>query len=477
MTTNQTTAEQLADFAIRQQDFPAPALNEGKRIILDQFACQIMFAVLPWSVAYLDAVKSLGTGTGATVVYHGDKLSLDQAAFVNSAFGHGGEFDDSQLGSNTHSGAVIVPTVMALAERQKLSGKDALNAVLIGVEVMVRVGAAAAPHLDEHGFHAPPVVGPFGAAAAGCRLLGLPPMQCVHAFGIAGSHSSGTREYTRSGGTMKRIHCAIPAMSGLRSAMMAAHGITGPRTIIDGDRGILQCFAGEFDLARVTNGLGRDYLFVESAYKPITSPWPAHAPLEAFGWLIDQHNLTPEQVAAIEVGTSQQAMNNVRTIKAPRDIMDAQYSLVYGLAVRLFRGGNKFRDYREEDLTDPRFAELSRKVTISRRSGLRRRTAAAQQSRGHRHGRDHGRAAAREAGSVFQGPPEEPIQQRRVECEVHGCRRAAPRPVACRSDCGAGLVHRRHERCRRAGSLERQASVIRRSYGPLRRGALWIRWA
>ena len=364
MTTNQTTAEQLADFAIRQQDFPAPALNEGKRIILDQFACQIMFAILPWSIAYLDAVKSLGTGTGATVVYHGDKLSLDQAACVNSAFGHGGEFDDSQLGSNTHSGAVIVPTVMALAERQKLSGKDALNAVLIGVEVMVRVGAAAAPHLDEHGFHAPPVVGPFGAAAAGCRLLGLPPMQCVHAFGIAGSHSSGTREYTRSGGTMKRIHCAIPAMSGLRSAMMAAHGITGPRTIIDGDRGILQCFAGEFDLARVTNGLGRDYLFVESAYKPITSPWPAHAPLEAFGWLIDQHNLTPEQVAAIEVGTSQQAMNNVRTIKAPRDIMDAQYSLVYGLAVRLFRGGNKFRDYREEDLTDPRFAELSRKVTI-----------------------------------------------------------------------------------------------------------------
>jgi len=54
-----------------------------------------MFAVLPWSVAYLDAVKSLGTGTGATVVYHGSKLAIDQAAFVNSAFGHGGEFDDS----------------------------------------------------------------------------------------------------------------------------------------------------------------------------------------------------------------------------------------------------------------------------------------------------------------------------------------------------------------------------------------------
>jgi hypothetical protein len=83
---------------------------------------------------------------------------------------------------------------------------------------------------------------------------------------------------------------------------MAAHGITGPRTIIDGDRGILQCFAGEFDAARVTQELGRDYLLVETAYKPITSPWPAHAPIEAFGWLIDQHHLVPDQIAAIEVG-------------------------------------------------------------------------------------------------------------------------------------------------------------------------------
>ena len=364
MAANKTVAEQLAGFAINQTRFPQAAVNEAKRIILDQLACQIMFAVLPWSISYLDAVKSLGTGKGATVVYHGDQLALDQAAFVNSAFGHGGEFDDTQLGSNTHSGAVIVPTVLALAEHRTLSGTQALEAIIVGLEVMVRIGAGAAPHLDEHGFHAPPVVGPFGAAAAGCRALGMDEATCVNAMGIAGSHAGGTREYTRSGGTMKRIHCAIPAMSGLRSAVMASHGITGPRTIIDGDRGILQCFAREFDVSKVTNGLGTDYLMVETAYKPITSPWPAHAPLEAFGALIDEHQLTPEQIAAIEVGTSSQAMKNIQTIKAPRDIMDAQYSLVYGLAVRLFRGGNRFRDYREEDLADPRFMALSRKVAI-----------------------------------------------------------------------------------------------------------------
>jgi 2-methylcitrate dehydratase PrpD len=364
MASKKTIAEELASFAIKQSEFPKAATREAKRIILDQLACQVMFAVSPWSIAYLDAVRTLGAGQGATVVYHGDPLSVDQAAFVNSAFGHGGEFDDTQLGSNTHSGAAIVPVALALAENRGLNGQQALEAVIVGVEIMTRVGAGAAPHLDERGFHAPPIVGPFGAAGAACRLLDTDEVTCVNAMGIAGSHSSGTREYTRSGGTMKRIHCAIPAMSGLRSAVMASHGITGPRTIIDGDRGILHCFAGEYDLAKVTNGLGTDYLMIETAYKPITSPWPAHAPLEGFGFLIDQNGLKPEDIAAIEVGTSSQAMKNIQTIKAPRDIMDAQYSLVYGLAVRLFRGGNKFRDYREEDLNDPRFLDFSRRVII-----------------------------------------------------------------------------------------------------------------
>jgi 2-methylcitrate dehydratase PrpD len=357
--------EQLAEFAIGEAAFPAAVIREGKRLILDQLGCQIAFSELPWSKAYLDMTRALGAGTGATVVYHGDSLSLDQAAFVNSAFGHGGEYDDTQLGSHTHSSAVVVPPVFAVAESRHLSGARALEAIVVGIEVMVRIGAAAAPHLDERGHHAPPVVGPFGAAAGSSRVLDLDVAQCANAMANSGSHASGTREYTRSGGTVKRVHCAIPAMSGLRSAMMAAFGITGPLSIIEGDRGILNLFAGgEFDLSRITDGLGRDYLITETAYKPVTSPWPSHAPLEAFGWLIDEHGLTPEEIEAIEVGTSRQAMNNIRTIKAPRDIMDAHYSLAYGLAVRLYRGGNMLHHYREEDLNDPRFLDLARRVEI-----------------------------------------------------------------------------------------------------------------
>src|SRR5258708_34633356 len=117
-----TIAEQLARFAIGQNEFPNDAVREAKRIILDQLACQVMFAVSPWSISYLDAIRSLGPGRGATVVYHGEQLAIDQAAFVNSAFGHGGEFDDTQLGSNTHSAPAIGPPVLALSESHRLTG-------------------------------------------------------------------------------------------------------------------------------------------------------------------------------------------------------------------------------------------------------------------------------------------------------------------------------------------------------------------
>jgi 2-methylcitrate dehydratase PrpD len=357
-------AEQLAAFAVDQKRFPPEVLNEGKRLILDQLACQIAFATLPWSLAYRDAVLSLGLGTGATVVYHGDKVPLDQAAFLNSAFGHGGEFDDSQLGSNTHSGAVVLPPVLALAERKGISGAHVLQAVVVGIEVMVRIGAAASPHLGKRGFHAPPTVGPFGAAAGSARAMGLSRSQCAQAIAIAGSHAGGTREYTRSGGTIKRAHCAIPAMSGLRSAIMAECGITGPLSAIEGDRGLLDVYAGQHNPAAITKDLGKDYLLVETAYKPITSPWPSHAPLEALGWLQKEYQLTPPQVLSVEIGTSEEAMKNVKTIREPKDILDAQYSLAFGVAVRLYRGGNGFHDYREEDVHDRRFLELAERVSF-----------------------------------------------------------------------------------------------------------------
>ena len=215
-----------------------------------------MFSVSPWSIAYLDAAKTLGAGQGATVVYHGDQLSVDQAAFVNSAFGHGGEFDDTQLGSNTHSGAAIVPVALALAENRGLTGQQSLEAVIVGVEIMTRIGAGASAASRRARL---PCAADRGALRRGRRSLPPAWHRRSHLRQCHGHCGQSFQRHARIH-AIRRHHEAHslrdPGDVGPAFRVMAMHGITGPRTIIDGDRGILHCFAGEYDLAKVTNGLG-----------------------------------------------------------------------------------------------------------------------------------------------------------------------------------------------------------------------------
>ena len=357
-------SKQLAAFGAAHKSFPPEVLNEGRRILVDQLACQIACAPLPWSKSFRNAVRSMGAGGGATTVYYGDKLSLDEAAFLNSAFGHGMEFDDTHLRSTTHPGSVVVPAVLALAENRHLSGAKALEAIVLGSEVMIRIATAASPHLHDRGHHTPPAVGPFGAALASARMLGLDEDGTLNAMAIAGSHAAGLLEYDRAGGSVKRIHCAIPAAAGLRSAVMASFGITGPSSVLEGERGFLKVFAGEYNAELLTNDLGKNYLILGMAYKPLASNFSTQAPLEALGWLQKEYQLTPEKVAKIEIGTSHHTVTHVGTIRAPKDILSAQFSMAFGCAVRLIRGGNGFYDYREEDLTDPRFLDIAQRVEM-----------------------------------------------------------------------------------------------------------------
>ena len=302
--------------------------------------------------------------TAQSVVYFGDRRPLDQCVFVNGAFGQGTELDEVFPRASVHSGAVIVPIVLALAERHGINGKQALEAAIVGLEIIVRISTAAAPHLHDRGHHVPSAAGPFAAAAAASRIMGLPLEVCINAIAIGGSYATGLMEFTHTGGTVKRCHCGIAAMNGLRAAVMAAEDITGPHSVFEGGRGFFKTFAGQADPSIVTHGLGRDYMIPEFGYKRITSAYPAHSALEAIGELKDEYGLTPQDVATIDVGLSNYAYEHVGVIREPRDITEAHYSVAYGAAVRLFRGGNGFFDYRTEDLTDPKFRDLARRVNI-----------------------------------------------------------------------------------------------------------------
>src|SRR3954467_6143490 len=166
----------------------------------------------------------------------GQARALDSAgaAFVNGTAAHGEDFDDTFEGGPVHAGAVIVPAVLAVAERERLAGRDVLAGIAVGCEFMCRASMVAPKRIHKAGFHPTAVLGALGAAAGVATAMRLSARQFVDALGVVGSMASGIIEYLAEGAWTKRLHPGWAAQAGIRACDLARHGFVGPRTVLEG---------------------------------------------------------------------------------------------------------------------------------------------------------------------------------------------------------------------------------------------------
>jgi len=204
-----------------------------------------------------------------TAIGHQRTLTTAGAAFVNGTAAHGEDFDDTFEGGPVHAGAVIVPAVLAIGERYRIDGKAALEGIVVGIELMCRLGLVAPKMVHKAGFHPTAVFGAMGAAVAVGKALKLDRKQMVDALGVVGSMSSGIIEYLAEGTWTKRMHAGWAAQSGMRAALLARAGFSGPRTVFEGSHGFFHGFAntttGNFDA--VTGDFGTRWLMQTLAFK------------------------------------------------------------------------------------------------------------------------------------------------------------------------------------------------------------------
>src|SRR6266545_2024166 len=204
-----------------------------------------------------------------TAIGHARTMSAAGAAFVNGTAAHGEDFDDTFEGGPVHAGAVIVPAVLAACERHKPDGPSALLGIAVGVETMCRLSTVAPTLTHKAGFHPTAIFGAMGAAAGVGAALKLTPRQLVDALGIVGSMASGIIEYLAEGAWTKRMHAGWAAQSGLRAALMARAGFSGPRTVFEGTHGFFHGFAnttkGDYDA--ITGDFGKRWVTETLAFK------------------------------------------------------------------------------------------------------------------------------------------------------------------------------------------------------------------
>jgi 2-methylcitrate dehydratase PrpD len=338
-------------------DLPAGAVGTGKRCIID--ALGVMLAG-----STQDASRILGAYVRETEG-RDDATAFGPAAFrtgaasaalLNGTSGHALDWDDTQLATSADRifGLLTHPTVpplaaaLAIGERQRASGRECLEAFLIGFEVECKIAEAIHPSHYKKGFHTSGTVGTFGAATAAARLMGLDADTTAHALAIAASMAAGIR--VNFGTMTKPLHVGRAAQNGVVAAELAAKGFTGGKSALDPPWGFLQVFGhgDDFDSDRIVGKLGNPHTIVWPgvSIKPYPCGVLGHPTMDAMRRLVIDNNVRPEQITAIRVRAGSNILNPLRYAIAANEL-EAKFCpafMVSAIALRRKAGIQEFND-------------------------------------------------------------------------------------------------------------------------------------
>jgi 2-methylcitrate dehydratase PrpD len=227
----------------RPEEIPPQIYEHAKVAFLDWLGVTLAGKEEPLVHKLLKYTDLLGGKEQATILGHGVKRNVSSAALVNGAASHALDYDDTLRLFLGHPSVTLFPGVLAWAEWQGKTGKDFLQAYLVGFEVGARIGACAGNEHYLAGWHATSTIGRMASAAACSKLMGLDEQQTLYALGIAGTQTCGLK---RVFGTMcKPLHAGAASQGGLMAAMLAAEGFDSADDILEGPQGFFQAFHGQ----------------------------------------------------------------------------------------------------------------------------------------------------------------------------------------------------------------------------------------
>jgi len=360
---SKSIAEQLAA-AMPRARAAAPAFREtAEKLVID-------IAGLCVAARHSDyvraAVRGWESSGGCTAIGHERALDSAGAAFVNGTAAHGEDFDDTFEGGPVHAGAVIVPAVLAVWERDGLEGADALAGIAVGAELMCRASLVAPKRIHKAGFHPTAVLGALGAAAGVATAQRLSPAEVVNALGIVGSMASGIIEYLAEGSWTKRLHPGWAAQSAIRAVDLARAGFIGPRTVLEGTHGFYQAFAhtSQGDWPKLTDGFGERWVANGIAFKPyacgtMTQPYVDCA--RRLAARIDINQIT-EVVCEAAEGTVHRLWEPLADKQRPPNAYAGKFSSPYCIAAGFVLGHAGLEAFTEERVRDPRLLAVAAKV-------------------------------------------------------------------------------------------------------------------
>lgn len=373
----QTLSEKLAfhHVALQLGQIPDAVIQSAKLHVLDSIGCLLAGSRLePGKLAYdLAVATSGGAGSHATATLFGTsaRASYSDAVQAMSAVAHCGEMDDIHSGAGVCIGAIIVPALLAAAERFGCDGRRFVEAAVVGYETIARIGLAIdAPRLFARGWWPSTICGGFGVAAAGAKFLGWPVEKTVNAFGIASLLAGGMITGGNEGATARHLAFGRAAQNGILALLATEQGLTGPLRAFEDPRGfcLTLCVEPRWEFLRDAER----YHLPDVAFKPYPCARQLHAGVEALLTLIRRHSITASLIQEIELFVPTQNVAMVNRPSAPASHAAAVGSGQYVMAVTTLRGRIDLASFADEFLRSDQVRELMAKVNVKGEAELDR---------------------------------------------------------------------------------------------------------
>ncbi|WP_159588275.1 MmgE/PrpD family protein [Chelativorans xinjiangense] len=357
-----SVSERLAEWAatLAPEALPDAAKAKARDILVDT----VGLCVAARGTDYVAAVKAAAEPGDHLIIGHLERASASSAALVNGTAAHGEDFDDTFEGGPVHSGAVVVPALIAAAERYQLTNDRLMLGIAAGTEMLCRLALTLPKAVHKAGFHPTAVLGTFGATFGICVACRAGEKVIANALGIAGSMASGIIEYLGDGSWTKRMHPGWSAQSALRAYAMAETGFVGPRAVFEGTHGAFKTFAPSIEPKTdiLFEDLGQTFVMDTITFKP----YPCGTMVQPYidcAMKLKARGIPLEGIEKIVCKTAEGIVHRLweplDLKRRPPTAYAAKFSTPFGVALGLVRGRAGLGDFTEAAIADDELIRIA----------------------------------------------------------------------------------------------------------------------
>lgn len=357
---------------VKYEDLPAEVVEATKKQILDFFGVALGGSSEVGVNEIMELAVEWGGAPQSSVMTWGHRLPSPHAAQVNATMAHSLDYDDVHEVAVMHPGVVTLPTALAIAElKGGLSGKEFITAIALGSDLICRLGLATRPGQNIHafGWHLTTLYGYITAAAVASKVLGMDEEGMINAIGIGYHQSAGNGQCVKDGALTKRMGPGLAVKGGITAALMAQKGITGAKNCLEGKAGLYNVYhGGSYSRSILIGELGTRFEGVNVSIKPYPCCRGVHPSIDAALTLVKEHSIAAEEVESILISCGEGTYGLLGApleVKAkPRNFVDSQFSLPWGVATAVARKRAAIEDFTEVAIHSQDIMDVASKIMV-----------------------------------------------------------------------------------------------------------------